>query len=86
MIRTCFIHHSKIVLAFQDQIIISIWYTMDERRKLEQTIAALEARLADLEARVPAHSIPPGIIAEMDELDEQLAQARARLAALERQS
>ena len=57
---------------------------MDERKELEKTIASLEAGLADLEARLPAHSIPPAMVSEMDELDEQLAQARTRLAELER--
>lgn len=53
---------------------------MDERQILIQTIAELEARLADLQKRLPAHSIPPAMIAEWDELDEQLAEARLRLA------
>lgn len=44
-------------------------------------IAALVARLADLHSRLPAHSIPPAMLAELDDLDEQLAQARARLKA-----
>jgi hypothetical protein len=53
------------------------------KKELQQIIAALEARLADLYARLPAHSIPPAMIAELDEIDEQLAQARARLAQIE---
>ena len=52
------------------------------KEQLERLIAELEARLADWQARLPAHSIPPAMIAEMDELDERLAQARARLAQL----
>ena len=52
---------------------------MDDRSVLLKTIARLEARLADLQARLPAHSIPPSMIAEWDELDEQLAEARLRL-------
>jgi len=39
----------------------------------------LEARLADLQKRLPAHSIPPALIAEWDELDEALSEARQRL-------
>ncbi len=58
---------------------------MDERQTLIQTIAVLEARLADLQKRLPAHSIPPAMITEMDELDEQLAEARLRLAELNSQ-
>jgi hypothetical protein len=52
---------------------------MDDRKALLKTIAGLEARLADLQARLPAHSIPPSMIAEWDELDEELAEARAKL-------
>jgi hypothetical protein len=46
---------------------------------LEKEIAALEARLADLIARLPAHSIPPAMMAEFDEIEEQLDQAKIRL-------
>jgi hypothetical protein len=45
---------------------------MDDPKALLKTIARLEARL-------PAHSIPPSMIAEWDELDEELAEARAKL-------
>jgi hypothetical protein len=55
----------------------------DTASKLEGEIAGLEARLVDLKARLPAHSIPPGMIAEMDDLDEELALARARLKTLQ---
>lgn len=48
------------------------------KQELEQEIVELEARLADLEARLPAHSLPPSMIIEMDELEEQLADARRR--------
>jgi hypothetical protein len=65
-----------IVLA----VIMMTRCTMDERQTLIQIIAGLEARLADLQRRMPVHSIPPAMIAEWDELDEQLAAARARLA------
>ena len=33
----------------------------------------LESRLADLKARMPAHSIPPSMMMELDELEEELA-------------
>lgn len=59
---------------------------MDERQTLIQTISELEARLVDLQERLPAHSIPPALIAEWDELDEALAEARIRLAELNAQN
>ena len=40
-------------------------------------LQALEARLADLKARMPAHSIPPSMMMELDELEEELAELRA---------
>ena len=52
-------------------------------QKLRQHIAALEARLADLHARLPAHSIPPAMVVELDELDELLEQTQAQMAALQ---
>ena len=39
-------------------------------------VAELEKQLADLQQRLPAHSIPPSMIVELDELEEALAQAR----------
>jgi hypothetical protein len=39
-------------------------------------VQQLEKQLADLEARLPAHSVPPSMIAELDELEEALAEAR----------
>lgn len=49
----------------------------------EARIATLEARLLDLQARFPAHSTSPALIAELDELDEQLEEARQQLRALQ---
>lgn len=49
---------------------------------LQRQVADLEARLAELKRRLPAHSIPPAMVVEMDELDEALAEARAELAFL----
>lgn len=47
--------------------------------ELKTELAALEARLADLQARLPAHSIPPAMIAELDDLEERISQLKARL-------
>lgn len=52
------------------------------RQALRQEIAALEAQLADLQARMPAHSIPPAMMLALDELEERLSAARAQLATL----
>ena len=50
--------------------------------ELEKKISELETRRDDLIARLPAHSILPSMMAELDEIEDQLNQARLRLAAL----
>ncbi|MGQ9459106.1 MAG: histidine kinase [Anaerolineae bacterium] len=40
---------------------------------LSRRIRELEARLADLKARLPAHSVPPAMWEELEELEEELA-------------
>ena len=45
-------------------------------------ISQLERQLAELQTRLPAHSIPPNLIAEMDEIDDQLNKAKSQLAAM----
>ena len=51
----------------------------DNSQNLKNQIQRLEKQLADLQARLPVHSVPPNMIAEMDELDEQLREVRSRL-------
>ena len=36
-------------------------------------VRELERRLADLEARMPAHSVPPAMMIELDDLEVELA-------------
>ncbi|NIN63781.1 MAG: histidine kinase [Anaerolineae bacterium] len=43
-------------------------------------MAELEKQLADLQSRLPAHSVPASMIAELDELEEELAQWQAEQA------
>jgi len=49
---------------------------MDDRPNRTR-VEELEERLADLKARMPAHSIPPSMMIELDELEEQLAELNA---------
>lgn len=51
----------------------------DNPQGLEQELDRLESKLADLQARLPAHSISPQLIAEMDEIDEQINDVKSRL-------
>lgn len=41
-------------------------------------IVELKAQIAALEARLPKHSVPPSMIIELEELEEELATLRAR--------
>jgi hypothetical protein len=49
-----------------------------ENLQKQTQIEQLERQLADLKARMPAHSIPPSMMIELDELEEQLAELWAR--------
>lgn len=48
---------------------------LQQRKRIE----ALEKELADLESRLPAHSISPNLVAEMDRLDEEIEAGKALL-------
>lgn len=50
--------------------------------ELENKIIELETRRDDLISRLPAHSIPPSMIVELDEIEVQLTQAKLQMAAL----
>jgi hypothetical protein len=39
-------------------------------------VAELERRIADLKARLPKHSVPPSMLIELDELEEELERAQ----------
>ena len=49
-------------------------------QQLRDQLGRLEARWEELQARLPAHSMPPAMMMEMDELEEALAETRAQLA------
>jgi hypothetical protein len=40
-------------------------------------IKEIEAKIADLKARWPAHSVPPRMWQELEELEDQLEKAKA---------
>lgn len=50
--------------------------------EVRKRIEALEKQLADLEARLPAHSIPPSLVAEMDLLEDQILAEKKHIADL----
>lgn len=48
--------------------------------KEEERVKEIEAQLADLKKRWPAHSVPPNMLMQLDELEEELEQALQALA------
>lgn len=42
------------------------------KSQLEERIAELEMRLADLNARLPAHSVPATMLVEMEDIEDEL--------------
>lgn len=43
------------------------------------SVIEIERRLADWKSRLPAHSISPGLMAELDAMEEALEEARSQL-------
>jgi len=48
--------------------------------KEEERVKEIEAQIADLKARWPAHSVPPNMLMQLDELEDALEQAMRALA------
>jgi hypothetical protein len=46
--------------------------------KDQEQIDRLEKQLAELKARLPKHSVPPAMMIEMEELEEELETLKAR--------
>jgi hypothetical protein len=49
--------------------------TMDQAERIVQ----LEAEIAELRARLPKHSVPPAMILELEELEDELAGLQAQV-------
>lgn len=45
----------------------------------QERIIQLEQELAALQARLPKHSVPPAMILEMEELEDELETLKARV-------
>jgi len=45
--------------------------------RASQRISQIMQRLADLQARLPAHSIPPAMVMEIEALEEELEQLQS---------
>ena len=47
--------------------------------QVAQRIAELKRQMADLQARLPAHSVPPAMLMEMEEIEDELARLQSEL-------
>lgn len=47
--------------------------------KEEERVKEIEAQIADLKKRWPAHSLPPNMLMQLDDLEDELALARQAL-------
>lgn len=45
-------------------------------KDIETQIVKVEKQIADLRARLPRHSVPPSMMIELEELEEELARLR----------
>ncbi len=43
-----------------------------------ERIARLEREIEEIKARLPKHSVPPALIIELEDLEDELEQLRAR--------
>ncbi len=41
-----------------------------------ESVAELESKIAEIKRRIPPHSIPPGMLQELEELEEKLEKAK----------
>jgi cell division septum initiation protein DivIVA len=44
----------------------------------QQKIKELEQKISDLKKQLPAHSVPPSMILELEELEDEIASERSR--------
>lgn len=54
--------------------------------KEEERVKEIEAQIADLKKRWPAHSVPANMLMQLDELEDELALAQRALAEKKKQS
>ena len=45
----------------------------------QEKLAELEAKIAELKARLPKHSVPAAMIIELEDLEEEMEALRARV-------
>jgi len=56
------------------------WQARQTVLKEEERVKEIEAQIADLKKRWPAHSVPPNMLMQLDELEDELEEVRQSLA------
>lgn len=46
------------------------------KMNVQERIALLEAKLAELQARLPKHSVPPAMLIELEDFEDELEKLR----------
>lgn len=54
--------------------------------ELESLIAKLEQRRSELQSQLPAHSISPSLIAELDDLDDEIEYLKSQIDSISKDS
>ena len=54
-------------------------FFFDEMKATSPRLEELKAKLADLKRRWPAHTPPPALMQQLDELEEEIAAEKARI-------
>jgi hypothetical protein len=52
---------------------------MNDTMSDQKRITELEAEIAELEARMPKHSVPPAMIIQLEDLEDELEMLKARV-------
>ncbi|HEX30282.1 TPA: histidine kinase [Candidatus Poribacteria bacterium] len=55
----------------------------DEREKLAQRLKKLEEERDDLQKRIPPHSVPVGMMMELEEIEDEIERVKERLKELD---
>ena len=62
-------------LYFRNNWLSSMTNPIDSGEIMKHRIQELEKQIADLKHGWPSHSVPPGMMAQLDELEEELRRA-----------
>jgi hypothetical protein len=59
--------------------VVNAFKPRERRMDIRERIAQLEVELEELQARLPKHSVPPAMIIEMEDLEDELESLQKKL-------